>query len=85
MSSSKNLLIENYYIILILLHIVQRQNLLIMNVEATTASVHDSEIDLGIEGIPCYADRAYDGVKTRRCSPPTDSSVMQNQYILHTL
>jgi IS5 family transposase len=38
---------------------------LIRNVETTTASVHDSQVDLGIEGIPRYADKGYDGAKTR--------------------
>jgi IS5 family transposase len=30
-----------------------------------TASVHDSQVDLGIEGIPRYADKGYDGAKTQ--------------------
>jgi IS5 family transposase len=38
---------------------------LIRNVETTTASVHDSQVDLGIEGVPRYADKGYDGAKTR--------------------
>ena len=38
---------------------------LIRNVETTTASVHDSKVDLGIEGIPRYSDKGYDGAKTR--------------------
>jgi|SRR5271157_171812 len=38
---------------------------LIRDVETTTASVHDSRVDLGIEGIPRYADKGYDGAKTR--------------------
>jgi IS5 family transposase len=38
---------------------------LIRGVETTTASVHDSQVDLGIEGIPRYADKGYDGSKTR--------------------
>jgi len=38
---------------------------LIRDVETTTASVHDSQVDLGIEGIPRYADKGYDGAKTR--------------------
>jgi transposase, IS5 family len=37
---------------------------LIRSVETTTASVHDSQVDLGIEGIPRYADKGYDGAKT---------------------
>jgi IS5 family transposase len=38
---------------------------LIRAVETTTASVHDSQVDLGIKGIPRYADKAYDGAETR--------------------
>jgi len=38
---------------------------LIRDVETTTASVHDSRVDLGIEGLPRYADKGYDGAKTR--------------------
>jgi IS5 family transposase len=38
---------------------------LIRNVETTTASVHDSQVDLGIVGIPRYSDKGYDGAKTR--------------------
>jgi IS5 family transposase len=38
---------------------------LIRAVETTTASVHDSQVDLGIKGIPRYADKAFDGAETR--------------------
>jgi IS5 family transposase len=38
---------------------------LIRDVETTTASVHDSQVDLGIEEIPRYTDKGYDGAKTR--------------------
>jgi IS5 family transposase len=38
---------------------------LIRAVETTTASVHDSQVDLGIKGIPRYADKGYDGADTR--------------------
>jgi IS5 family transposase len=38
---------------------------LIRAIETTTASVHESQVDLGIEGIPRYADKAYDGAETR--------------------
>jgi len=38
---------------------------LIRDVKTTTASVHDSQVDLGIEGIPRYADKGYYGAKTR--------------------
>ena len=38
---------------------------LIRYFETTTASVHDSQVDLGIKGLPRYADKGYDGAKTR--------------------
>jgi IS5 family transposase len=38
---------------------------LIRDFETTTASVHDSKVDLGIEGKPRYADKGYDGAETR--------------------
>ena len=38
---------------------------LIRDFKTTTASVHDSQVDLGIEGLPRYADKGYDGAKTR--------------------
>lgn len=45
--------------------LIDTDNHLIRDVETTTASVHDSQIDLGIEDIPRYADKGYDGAKTR--------------------
>jgi transposase, IS5 family len=44
---------------------VDTKHHLIRAVKTTTASVHDSQVDLGIEGIPRYADKGYDGAKTR--------------------
>ena len=38
---------------------------LIRDIETTTASVHDSKVDLGIEGKPRYADKGYAGAQTR--------------------
>ena len=35
------------------------ENYLIRDVETTTASVHDSKVDLEIEEVPCYADKGY--------------------------
>ena len=31
----------------------------------TTASVHDSRVDLSVPGIPCYRDRGYQGAPCR--------------------
>jgi transposase, IS5 family len=45
--------------------LIDTDNHLIRDVETTTASVHDSQIDLGIEDIPRYTDKGYDGAKTR--------------------
>lgn len=45
--------------------LIDTKHHLIRNIETTTASVHDSQVDLGIEGIPRYADKGYDGAKTR--------------------
>ena len=45
--------------------LIDTENHLIRDVETTTASVHDSQVDLGIEEIPRYADKGYDGAKTR--------------------
>lgn len=42
---------------------IDGKNKLIRKVETTTASVHDSQVDLGIEGIPNYRDKAYCGAK----------------------
>ena len=45
--------------------LIDTENHLIRDVETTTASVHDSQVDLGIEEIPRYADKGYDGAETR--------------------
>jgi IS5 family transposase len=45
--------------------LIDTKHHLIRNVKTTTASVHDSQVDLGIEGIPRYSDKGYDGAKTR--------------------
>jgi IS5 family transposase len=45
--------------------LIDTESHLIRKVETTTASVHDSQVDLGIEGIPRYTDKGYDGSKTR--------------------
>ena len=45
--------------------LIDTEHHLIRKIETTTASVHDSQVDLGIEEIPRYADKGYDGAKTR--------------------
>ena len=48
------------------LHTVQGTDIpLIKEFVVTTASLHDSKIDLGIPGIPNYRDKGYSGTKTR--------------------
>jgi IS5 family transposase len=44
---------------------IDTEHHLIRKIETTTASVHDSQVDLGIEGLPNYTDKGYDGAKTR--------------------
>jgi IS5 family transposase len=38
---------------------------LIREIETTTASVHDSQVDLSVEGVPVLRDRGYFGVPAR--------------------
>ena len=38
---------------------------LIRDVTTTTASVHDSKVDLGVEGLPRYGDKGYAGAETK--------------------
>jgi IS5 family transposase len=45
--------------------LIDTENHLIRDVETTTASLHDSQVDLGIKEIPRYADKGYDGAETR--------------------
>ncbi|EQD26981.1 transposase, partial [mine drainage metagenome] len=49
------------------LHTIQDAgNDMILNYATTTASVHDSQIDLGIPGIVNYKDRGYFGNRWKR-------------------
>jgi IS5 family transposase len=45
--------------------LIDTEHHLIRRIETTTASLHDSQVDLGIEGQPRYADKGYSGAKTR--------------------
>ena len=38
---------------------------LIRNIETSTASLHDSQVDLSIPGVPVFRDRGYFGVKAK--------------------
>ena len=38
---------------------------LIRKIETTTASVHDSQVDLSVEGVPVFRDRGYFGVPAK--------------------
>jgi IS5 family transposase len=43
--------------------IIDEKYQLIRKVETTTASVHDSQVDLGVNGLPNYRDKGYYGAK----------------------
>jgi transposase, IS5 family len=45
--------------------LIDTEHHLIRKIETTTASLHDSQVDLGVEGLPRYADKGYSGAKTR--------------------
>ena len=48
------------------LHTVQGTDIpLIREFVVTTASLHDSQVDLSIPGIPCYRDKGYAGAQCR--------------------
>ena len=38
----------------------------------TTASVHDSQVDLSVPGMPCYRDRGYQGAPCRGLNATMD-------------
>ncbi|MDI9633165.1 MAG: IS5 family transposase [Methanolinea sp.] len=48
------------------LHVlIDKENHLVRRIETTTASVHDSQVDLSMPGETVYRDRGYFGVKPR--------------------
>ncbi|MHB8360310.1 MAG: IS5 family transposase [Thermoplasmataceae archaeon] len=47
---------------------------LIRELVVTTASLHDSQVDLSIPGIPCYRDKGYAGGKCRGINATMDKA-----------
>jgi IS5 family transposase len=45
--------------------LIDTKHHLIREIRTTTASLHDSQVDLGIKGLPRYADKGYSGAKTQ--------------------
>jgi IS5 family transposase len=58
------------------------KNHLIRTFEMTTASVHDSQIDLGIEGLPNYRDKGYYGAES--CGYPATMKKATRGHKLET-
>jgi len=57
------------------LHTVQGTDLpLIREFVVTTASLHDSQVDLSIPGIPCYKDNGYAGAYCKDTNPTMDKA-----------
>ena len=57
------------------LHTVQGTDIpLIRDFVVTTASLHDSQVDLSIPGIPCYRDNGYAGAKCRGINATMDKA-----------
>ncbi len=64
------------------LHTVQGTDIpLIREFVVTTASLHDSQVDLSIPGIPCYRDKGYAGARRRGINATCKRSLknIQNQ------
>ncbi len=57
------------------LHTVQGTDIpLIREFVVTTASLHDSQVDLNIPGIPCYRDKGYAGAQCRGINAAMDKA-----------
>ena len=57
------------------LHTVQGTDIpLIREFVVTTASLHDSQVDLSIPGIPCYRDKGYAGAQCRGINATMDKA-----------
>nr|WP_298409045.1 transposase [Ferroplasma sp.] len=57
------------------LHTVQGTDIpLIREFVVTTASLHDSQVDLSIPGIPCYRDKGYSGAQCRGINAAMDKA-----------
>ena len=57
------------------LHTVQGTDIpLIREFVVTTASLHDSQVDLSMPGIPCYRDKGYAGAPCRGINATMDKA-----------
>ncbi|MHB8544762.1 MAG: transposase [Leptospirales bacterium] len=55
-------------------HLVGTDLQLIRRFVVTTASLHDSQVDLSIPGIPCYRDKGYAGARCRGINATMDKA-----------
>ncbi len=55
---------------------------IIANYAVTTASVHESQIDLSITGIVNYKDKGYFGIEGRRIDANMDKSLLDTGCLL---
>jgi IS5 family transposase len=68
------------------LHTIQdSDNDMILNYATTTASVHDSRIDLSIPGIVNYKDKGYFGVEGRGIDAATDKAVRGHKLPIESI
>ena len=68
------------------LHTIQdADNDMIINYSTTTASVHDSQIDLSIPGIVCYRDKGYFGVEGRGIDATMDKSLRGHKLPMESI
>ena len=68
------------------LHTIQDAgNDMIINYSTTTASVHDSQIDLGIPGIVNYRDRGYFGAEGRGIDATMDKSLRGHKLPIESI
>jgi IS5 family transposase len=51
----------------------------------TTASLHDSQVDLRISGIPCYKDKGYAGAYCRDIYVTTDKASRNHPLTIEQL
>ncbi len=61
------------------LHTVQGTDIpLIRDFVVTTASLHDSQVDLSIPGIPCYKDKGYSGGYCKDINATMDKGIKES-------
>jgi len=68
------------------LHTVQRTDLpLIREFVVTTASLHDSQVDLSIPGIPCYKDKGYAGAYCKDTNATMDRASREHPLTIEKI